>query len=352
HIRDGADLKRVMSTVVIALLPCVIFGMYNAGYQSLTQFKSDIPVNLINCLSQGALRLIPIYLVTLIAGGAVEVLFAVVRKHEINEGFLVTSALFPLILPPTLPWWMAAVGIIFGVFIGKEVFGGTGMNVFNPALTGRCFLFFAYPAQMSGDIWVAKPAHSFMDIFSSQADAISRATPLSMANSNQWFSSTDPYKWSDLFWGLIPGSIGETSAFCVLLGAIVLIATGVGSYKTILGCVLGCLAASSLFYSISGEYSRDLMRLAPHFHLVAGGFAFGAVFMATDPVSSPTTGTGKWIYGIGIGMLTVLVRAVNPAFPEGMMLSILFMNLWAPLIDHYIVEHRIKRRLARVEGCK
>jgi Na+-transporting NADH:ubiquinone oxidoreductase subunit B len=345
HIRDAIDLKRFMIMVVFAIVPCALFGIYNVGYQSLSYAKLD--TNVIDCFLQGLARFLPLYIVTLAAGGSVEAIFAVVRKHEINEGFLVSSLLFPLILPPTCPLWMAAVGIIFGVLIGKEVFGGTGMNIFNPALTARAFLFFAYPAQMSGglDVWVAPPIH-FSSLSEISLDGMSGATPLMAAYQNE-LSSSPNYDFFHMLLGLIPGSIGETSAILALVGAIALVSMGIGSYKTMLGCVIGCLATAGLFYALSPEGSRELLTMNPLNHLVMGGFAFGAVFMATDPVSSPATGMGKWIYGILIGVLVVLIRNINPAYPEGMMLAILLMNLFAPLIDHFVMEARIKRRLAR-----
>lgn len=343
HIRDSVDLKRFMIMVVMCITPCAIFGVFNAGYQSLV--AAGMEPDIISCFLQGAYRFLPLYIVTLVAGGSCEAIFSVIRKHEINEGFLVSSMLFPLILPPTCPLWMAAVGIIFGVVIGKEVFGGTGMNIFNPALTARAFLFFAYPAQLSGglDVWVAAPM-DFASWTEISIDGISGATPL-MSAYNGELSST--YSSLHMFLGLIPGSIGETSTLLALMGGIGLIVMGIGSYKTMVGCVIGTLATGSLFYFLTPETGRELLTMNPVNHLMMGGFAFGAAFMATDPVSSPATGTGKWVYGILIGVLVVLIRNINPAYPEGMMLAILFMNLFAPLIDHYVMEARIKRRLSR-----
>lgn len=343
HIRDSIDLKRFMIMVVFCITPCALFGIFNTGYQSL--HHAGMETGLLACFAQGMARFLPLYIVTLAAGGAIEAIFSVVRKHEINEGFLVTSLLFPLILPPTLPLWMAAVGIIFGVLIGKEVFGGTGMNIFNPALTARAFLFFAYPAQMSGglDVWVAPPI-DFASLSEISIDGISGATPL-MAAYNGELSET--YSFGQMFFGLIPGSIGETSALLALVGGLGLIVMGIGSYKTILGCIIGAFVTGTLFTALTPEGGRELLTMSPINHLLIGGFAFGAVFMATDPVSSPATGTGKWIYGILIGVLVILIRNINPAYPEGMMLAILFMNLFAPLIDHYVMEARIKRRLSR-----
>jgi Na+-transporting NADH:ubiquinone oxidoreductase subunit B len=337
HIRDAVDLKRFMIMVVFCITPCALFGIFNAGYQSLTYAGVESP-GLLACVAQGLYRFLPLYIITLVAGGSVEAIFSVVRKHEINEGFLVSSLLFPLILPPTCPLWMAAIGIIFGVVIGKEVFGGTGMNIFNPAMTARCFLFFAYPAQMSGglEVWVA-PAIDFSS-FSPlpYIDAISGATPLMSAYNSELAGN---YEFWHMLIGLIPGCIGETSALLALVGGIALV--------TMIGCVIGALATATLFTVLSPETARELHTMSPFNHLVMGGFAFGAVFMATDPVSGPATGVGRWIYGILIGTLAVLIRNINPAYPEGMMLAILFMNLFAPLIDHYVMEARIKRRLSR-----
>ena len=343
HIRDQVDLKRFMIMVVACIVPCALFGVYNTGYQSLS--AAGMETSLIDCVIQGLARFLPLYIVTLAAGGAVEAAFSVIRKHEINEGFLVSSMLYPLILPPTCPLWMAAIGIIFGVVIGKEVFGGTGMNIFNPALTARCFLFFSYPASMSGglDVWVAPPI-DFATFTEISIDGISGATPLMAAYTSELSTS---YTFTEMFFGLIPGSIGETSAFLSIVGAIALVVMGIGSYKTMLGCVIGCVATGALFTMLSPEDGRELITMNPLNHLVMGGFAFGMAFMATDPVSSPSTGKGRWIYGILIGVLVVLIRCINPAYPEGMMLAILFMNLFAPLIDHYVMEARIKRRLAR-----
>lgn len=347
HVRDAVDLKRFMIMVVLAITPCAIFGVFNVGYQSLKM--AGMETDVFSCIAQGAARFLPLYIVTLAAGGSIEAIFAVVRKHDINEGFLVTSLLFPLTLPPTTPLWMAAVGIIFGVLIGKEIFGGTGMNIFNPALTARALLFFAYPAQMSGskEVWVAPPIDfaSLSEIRNQTfVDATTGATPL-MAAYNDELST---YSQFDMFIGLIPGSIGETSALMALIGAGMLFITGIGSFKTIIGCVVGTLVTGAAIAGLSDpEINREIMTMNPVNHLIMGGFAFGAVYMATDPVSSPATGTGKWVYGFLIGVLVVLIRAINPAYPEGMMLAILFMNLFAPLIDHYVIESQIKRRFAR-----
>jgi Na+-transporting NADH:ubiquinone oxidoreductase subunit B len=357
HVRDAIDLKRMMITVVVALIPCVLMAMYNTGFQAnnaiahgaaaLATWQTSVlqmlgfgfdPTSLLACLVHGALYFLPVYLVTMLVGGHAEVIFAVARKHEINEGFLVTGLLFPLTLPPTIPLWQVALGIAFGVVIGKEVFGGTGMNVLNPALVARAFLFFAYPAQISGDgPWVAADL--------TKADGLSGATSLSQAAGDTpgMMAHTD---WWNAFIGLEPGSMGETSALACLIGAFVLIVTGVGSWRTMFGVTLGTFIMATVFNALGASPTNSLFALPPIWHMVLGGWAFGMVFMATDPVSSAFTAWGKVLYGFGIGVLVVLVRVVNPAYPEGMMLAILFMNMFAPLIDYFIVQANIKRRMA------
>jgi Na+-transporting NADH:ubiquinone oxidoreductase subunit B len=358
HARDGLDLKRMMVTVVVALGPCMVWAMYNTGYQAAlaveggaapsTAWQASIfhgagwgygHTSILGNLFFGALFYIPIYIVTLAAGGLVEVVFAVVRKHEISEGFLVTSALFPLTLPPTIPLWEVALGIAFGVLLGKEVFGGVGMNFLNPALVGRAFLFFAYPAQMSGDfVWIAA---------NNTPDTYSGATLLALAKAGGVDAlHASPYSWMEAFLGLIPGSMGETSKLFCLLGAAVLILTGVGSWRTMAGCVAGVVFWSLVFNAI-GSKTNPMFAVPFWWHFVIGGFAFGTVFMATDPVSSAFTNTGKLIYGFGIGTMLLLIRVVNPAYPEGMMLSILFMNMFAPLIDYFLIRANVRRRQAR-----
>lgn len=339
YVRDAIDLKRVMIFVVIALAPCIFMGFYNTGYQIQTAQGGAYSFG--GCLWLGALKVLPIILVAYMAGGFWEVLFAVVRKHEINEGFLVTGILFALILPPTIPLWQVAVGISFGVVIAKEIFGGTGMNVLNPALTARAFVFFAYPARMSGDaVWAA-------------VDGFTRATPLAVVATAQKGASAVTaladagYTFKDVFLGFIPGSIGETSTLACLIGLLFLLVTRVASWRIVAGCVLGLLTMSSVFFMFQGENSIAFFSLPPYWHMALGGFAFGSVFMATDPVSSSATDPGKWIYGFLIGILVVLIRMVNPAYPEGVMLAILFMNVFAPLIDYFVVQRNIKRRLAR-----
>ncbi len=352
HVRDGIDLKRMMITVAMALMPAVFMAMYNTGYQafgamesmglaSLTGWRAELFMSLgfsfdansiLACTIYGALFFVPVYIVTMAAGGLWEALFASVRGHEINEGFVVTGLLFPLTCPPTIPLWQVAVGISFGVVIGKEIFGGTGKNFLNPALTARAFLFFAYPAQISGDaVWTA-------------IDGYSGATALSQAASGGLSAIT--YSWYDSFIGLIPGSMGETSTIACIIGAFILILTGVGSWRVMLSLLLATFAITSLFNFIGSE-TNPMFELTPMWHLVLGGYAFGLVFMATDPVSASMTQTGQWFYGALIGVMVVLVRVVNPAFPEGMMLAILFGNVFAPLIDYFVIKANIKRREAR-----
>lgn len=358
HVRDGIDLKRMMITVVIALIPTIFMAMYNTGLQanlaiesmnieSVEGWRAQVmnalgvgfdPQSMLSNVLYGALFFLPVYIVTMTVGGIWEAIFAVVRKHEINEGFLVTGMLFPLILPATIPLWQVALGISFGVVLGKEVFGGTGRNFLNPALTARAFLYFAYPSEITGTtIWTP-------------VDGFSAATPLGIlgdpaSNPTAGMSQLDVTFW-DSFLGTIQGSMGETSVLACLLGAAILIATGVGSWRIMLACVLGCVGLSAIFYGIGSE-TNTMFSVPPWWHLTLGGFAFGTVFMATDPVSASMTNTGKWFYGILIGAMTVLIRIINPAYPEGIMLAILFGNVCAPLIDFFVVQANIKRRLAR-----
>jgi Na+-transporting NADH:ubiquinone oxidoreductase subunit B len=374
HVRDGLDLKRMMITVVIALLPCIGMALYNTGYQAnlaianlgatpldswQTMVYSSIlgmahdPSSVLANVVYGALFFVPIWLFSFAVGGIIEVVFAVVRNHEVNEGFLVTGFLFPLTLPPTCPLWQAALGIAFGVIIGKEIFGGTGMNVLNPALTGRAFLFFAYPAQISGDSpWIAadmSTANMTSTIDVMGADAVSGATWLGKASTDSaTFAGKEVFgtDWMEAFIGLVPGSMGETSAAACLIGALILVATQIGSWRTMAGVVLGTAVTATLLHSI-GSDTNPMFAIPFGWHVVVGGWAFGMVFMATDPVSSSFTSGGKWIYGFFIGLMVVLVRVVNPAYPEGMMLAILFMNMFAPFIDHFFVKGNINRRLAR-----
>lgn len=351
HVRDGMDIKRLMVTVVIALLPCTIWAMVNTGWQQMAAdsahsvaFAAGLKASWQTALGLGALAFLPVYAVTIAVGGLFEAIFATVRKHEINEGFLVTSMLFPLILPPDMPLWMVGVGIAFGVVIGKEVFGGTGMNVLNPALTGRIFLFFAYPSYMSGSVWRILPEGGAVD-------GVTGATALGELVGHGDVAQLG-YSWSDYFWGFVPGSMGETSAFCCLLGAAFLIFTKVGSWRIMASCVLGLTAMTLLMNALSAggstEAIQGFLAMGPEWHLVLGGFAFGTVFMATDPVSAAQTDRGRWIYGFLIGALTPIVRVINPAYPEGVMLAIIFMNVFAPTIDYYVTKANIRRREARL----
>lgn len=352
HIRDGVDLKRIMITVWLCTFPAMFFGMWNAGYQAnmaiangygaldawqtgfASVFAGNDPGSLWDNLILGAAYFLPIYLTTFIVGGFWEVLFAMKRGHEVNEGFFVTSILFALTLPPTIPLWQVALGITFGVVIGKEVFGGTGKNFLNPALTGRAFLYFAYPAEISGDaVWVA-------------ADGFTGATALSVAAQNGMDVVREQFSWWDAFIGAVPGSVGEVSTFAILLGGAGLLATRVASWRIVSGVFLGMVATSMLF-NIIGSDTNPMFAMPWYWHLVIGGFAFGMVFMATDPVSASMTNQGKWVFGILIGFMTVMIRVVNPAFPEGIMLAILFANLFAPMIDHFVVQANIKRRMLR-----
>jgi Na+-transporting NADH:ubiquinone oxidoreductase subunit B len=341
HIRDGIDSKRFMITVVIALIPAIFVGMYNIGYQSY--LARGIEGSWTELMWFGFLTMLPVIIVTYAVGLFWELVFAIIRKHEMNEVF------FVLILPPTIPLWQVAVAITFGVIIGKEVFGGTGMNVFNPALISRAFLFFTYPGKISGDkVWTA------IDYAKDKLiDGFSGATPLLVASSAERGSSASQavesagFTFQKLFYGLIPGSMGETSTAAILIGAFILIATGVGSWRIMAAVFAGGAGTAWLFNILAGGDAPAIFTLPPTWHLVMGGFAFGAVFMATDPVSAASTNIGKWIYGILIGVMAILIRTVNPAYPEGMMLAILFMNVFAPLIDYYVVRANIQRRLKR-----
>lgn len=356
HVRDGLDLKRMMITVWLCTFPALFFGMWNIGNQANTIYAANPdllaaqdnwrlalisifagfnPASLWDNMVHGAAYFLPIYLVTFVVGGFWEVLFAAVRRHEVNEGFFVTSVLFALICPPSIPLWQVALGISFGVVIGKEVFGGTGKNFLNPALTGRAFLFFAYPAQISGDgVWTA-------------VDGFTGATPLSQAAAggvDQILASG--LTWFDAFFGFMQGSVGEVSTLAIFIGGAVLLIMKIASWRIVAGVMLGMIAMSLVFNSV-GSATNPMFAMPWYWHMVVGGFAFGMIFMATDPVSASMTDTGKWVFGALIGIMVVLIRVVNPAFPEGMMLAILFANLCAPLIDHFVVSANIKRRLAR-----
>ena len=354
HVRDGIDLKRTMITVVIALVPCIFMAMWNTGYQinlAMQQMGAattgewrgiiiDIlgigynPSNPLANVFHGFLYFFPVFLVCNMVGGLWEGLFAMVRKHEINEGFLVTGMLFPLTLPPTIPLWQVAIGISFGVVIGKEVFGGTGKNFLNPALTGRAFLYFAYPVEITGDaVWVA-------------VDGFTYATPLGAAAADGMAAVTNTVTWTQAFLGTIPGSMGETSTIACLIGAAILIATRVGSWQIIVSMTVATVVCAELLYAI-GSDTNPMFQMNAAWHLVLGGYAFGCVYMATDPVSATMTPAGRWVYGALIGFMTVLIRVINPAFPEGVMLAILFGNVFAPAIDYVAIQANIKRRLAR-----
>jgi Na+-transporting NADH:ubiquinone oxidoreductase subunit B len=377
QVRDYVDLKRVMNTVIVAMLPCLLWAIWNTGAQHFhaiahliaagkTTAAAYVPGWLqalfapnvaaptaFDTIVFGLQRMLPILIVSYGVGLGIEMMFSVIRKEEVSEGFLVSGMLIALIVPASIPLWQLAIGVAFAVVLGKEVFGGTGMNIFNPALMVRAFLFFAFPAQMSGDfVWVAGN-QAPTGVPGSLVDGYSQPTPLAVVK----VASTDAsqalaafhdgvYSHANLFFGNIPGSAGEVSKLCVLLGAFWLIFTGVGSWRTMLACVIGLLASSALFGWLSGAKTGPIT-LDPWEQLLCGGFLFGAVFMATDPVSSPETRAGKWIYGVLIGVVTILVRLINPAYPEGTMLAILLLNAFAPGIDHFVVAANIKRRMKR-----
>ena len=358
HARDALDLKRVMGYVWLATFPVMFMACFNTGLQAneamavmgletvegfrgwLLDFVGYDPDSVFANFMHGLTFFLPIYLTTFIVGGIAEVVFALTRGHEVNEGFFVTSILFTLTLPPTTPLWMVAMGITFGVIVGKEVFGGTGKNFLNPALTGRAFLFFAYPAAMSGDaVWTA-------------VDGFSGATALSVAATGGIEAIlASNVTWFDAFIGTIPGSIGETSALACLLGGIMLVVTRIANWRIIVGVMIGMVATALMFNSI-GSDTNPLFAVPWYWHLVLGGFAFGMIFMATDPVTAAMTNEGRWYFGILIGVMVILIRVVNPAFPEGMMLAILFANIFAPLIDHYVIKKNIRRRLKRQQSSQ
>ncbi|TEW47658.1 NADH:ubiquinone reductase (Na(+)-transporting) subunit B [Psychromonas algicola] len=354
HVRDGIDLKRMMIFVWLATFPAMFYGMYNTGVQAneaiIAGYSAldDWRVALLNTLGvtlgsgasifdsflYGAAYFLPIYAVTFVVGGFWEVLFASVRKHEVNEGFFVSSVLFALIVPATIPLWQVALGITFGVVVAKEIFGGTGRNFLNPALAGRAFLFFAYPTDISGDaVWTA-------------VDGFSGATSLSVMSQGGLEAVQANLSWFDAFIGNMQGSVGEVSTLAILIGGAFIVITGIASWRIISGVMLGMIATSLLF-NVIGSDTNHMFQLPWYWHLVMGGFAFGMIFMATDPVSASFTNKAKWYYGGLIGLMVVLIRVVNPAFPEGMMLAILFANLFAPLFDYFVVQGNIKRRLAR-----
>jgi len=353
HVRDAIDLKRIMITVIIALIPCTIMALWNTGYQAnsvlaamgiepegwrgaIMQVVGINPASLFSNIIHGSLYFLPIYIVTVVVGSIWEALFNLIRGHEFSEAFLVTSLLLPLTLPPNIPLWQVAVGVSFGVIFAKEVFGGVGKNFMNPALACRAFIYFAYPAQMTGDkVWIA-------------VDGISGATPLGImarATTQDPTAALD-FTWFQAFIGTIPGSMGETSTLACLLGAAILLVTGIASWRIMLSMLLGA-AFTVLCFQFLIEPASPLYDIPLHWHLVIGGFAFGLVFMATDPVSAAHTHTGQWLYGILIGFLTILIRVANPAYPEGVMLAILMGNVFAPLFDYFVLRANVKRRILR-----
>ena len=352
HIRDAMDLKRIMGFVWMCTFPAMLFGMWNQGYQANSTLANgysmynDWHAYIINMLAghdpssvwdnviYGAVYFIPIYMITFAVGISWEALFAIKRNHEINEGFFVTSVLFALTMPATAPLWQVALGISFGVVIAKEIFGGTGKNFLNPALAGRAFLYFSYPAQMSGDsIWTA-------------VDSFSSATMLSISQNNGIDAVQQQISWSDAFFGFMQGCVGETSTCLILISGVVLIFSKIASWRIIAGTLIGMIATSTMF-NLIGSDTNPMFAVPWYWHLVMGGFAFGLVFMTTDPVSASITNTGRWYYGGLIGVMAILIRTVNPAYPEGMMLAILFANIFAPSIDHFVIGANIKRRESR-----
>ena len=345
HVRDGIDLKRTMITVVLALVPALLFGMWNVGYFHYNALGMA-DVTFWDQFLFGAIKVLPIVIVAYAVGLGVEFAFCVIKKHQINEGFLVSGMLIPLIMPVDIPLWMVAVSTIFAVVIGKEVFGGTGMNVLNPALTARAFAFFAYPSYMSGDkVWI----NTSVDAGQAVVDGHSGATALGQLA----VTGHTPYSPMEMFVGNIPGSIGETSVVAILIGAAILLYTGVGSWRIMLSGLIGAITMGLIFnavapHAISPE-QQAFMAVPFWQHLIMGGFAFGLVFMATDPVSAAQTTRGKWIYGFLVGLLCIMIRVFNPAYPEGVMMAILFMNVMAPLVDHYVIQANIKKRKKRIQ---
>lgn len=329
HIRDAVDLKRTMIIVVLALIPALLFGIYNVGYQHFNAVGGLADTTFFQLFFYGLWKVLPMIIVSYVVGLGIEFAVAQMKGHEINEGFLVSGLLIPMIMPVEAPLWMVALSTAFAVIIGKEIFGGTGMNIWNPALLARAFFFFSYPSMISGDkVWIAGDT----------ADAISQATPLAQIALGQPLT----YSTADMFWGFIPGSVGETSAFCILIGAVILLLTNVASWRTMISVFVGGYLMALVFQPISGVEAYQ--------QLLMGGFAFGAVFMATDPVTSAQTNTGKYVYGLLIGAMAVIIRCINPGYPEGMMLAILLMNTFAPLIDWFVVQANIKRRLKRAKA--
>ena len=354
HIRMADDLKRTMNTVILAMVPCLIFGMFNAGFQHYNALGTPVDFLSMDAFLIGLKKVLPLVIVSYGVGLLIEFIFAVIKGHEVEEGYLVSGMLIPLIVPVDIPLWMLAVAVAFGVVIGKEVFGGTGMNILNPALTVRAFLFFAYPTWMSGDkVWVHGAVERANQIAGgAEVNAISGETILGNLAQN----NAPGYEMSDMFFGYIPGSVGETSTFLILLGGLFLIFTKIGSWRIMLSGVLGALAMGLIFNGVTdggiiSESSKFYGLMSTPFwqHLIIGGFAFGIVFMATDPVTASQTNKGKWIYGFLIGFISILIRVFNPAYPEGVMLAILLMNVFAPTIDHYVVQANVKKRMKRLK---
>ncbi|MCD4654734.1 NADH:ubiquinone reductase (Na(+)-transporting) subunit B [bacterium] len=346
HVRDVTDLKRVMTLVIFALIPPSLFGIWNIGYQ--TRLAHDLPPDLIGSIIAGLFVFVPLVIISYGVGMTIEMLFCVWRKEEVSEGFLVTGLLIPLIVPPTIPWWQLALAVAFTVIMVKEVFGGTGYNIFNVALMARAFLFFAYPGRISGDsVWIK------LQDATPLADGFTGATPLALgtASREMGVQATNAinahYSFMDGFLGMIPGSIGETSKVAILIGAALLVYTGVASWKVIISAVAGLAGTVGLFNLLAGPDATGMLTMPIHYHLISGGFLFGVVYMATDPVTQPETQRGKWFFGFFIGVITALVRVVNPAYPEGTMLAILLLNVFAPLIDYVIVQINIKARRLR-----
>lgn len=355
HIKAADDLKRTMNTVIMALVPCLLFGMFNAGYQHYLAVGAPVEFLSWDAFYIGLIKVLPLVIVSYGVGLGIEFLFATIKKHEVEEGYLVTGMLVPLIVPVDIPLWMLAVAVAFGVVIGKEIFGGTGMNILNPALTIRAFLFFAYPTWMSGDkVWVHGAVERANEIAAgSNLDAISGETILGSLAQGKGAMG---YDWMDMFYGFIPGSVGETSTLLILLGGLFLIFTKIGSWRIMLSSVLGAIAMGLIFngvvnanWIVEGSKFYGLMNTPFWHHLLIGGFAFGTVFMATDPVTASQTIKGKWIYGFLVGFISILIRVFNPAYPEGVMLAILLMNVFAPTIDHYVVQGNVKKRMKRLK---
>ena len=343
HIRDNMDIKRTMFFVVIALIPCYVFGAYNIGY--LNALAMEVDRGIVANTIVGLGYVLPILIATFVAGAVCELTFAIIRKHEVNEGFLVSCALIPLTMPPDVPLWQVFIGTSFGIIIGKEIFGGVGTNIFNPALTARAFMYFAFPTKISGDkVWAVGP-----DGYSGATALAIPANPVEYDTASNLFAASTQFDFSlmNMFWGLIPGSIGETNKLLILGGAFFLIYCGIASWRIMVSSVLGLVFTALIFNLLSGFSSNAMLTITPLQHLLIGSFLFGTVFMATEPVTSSHTNTGRWIYGFLIGVLTVIIRSINPAYPEGVMLAILIMNMFAPLIDYYVVQSNIKMRLAR-----